>query len=417
MIIEQNPKLGYYKVDTRVFYSKPEALIYATEVNKPPLWYFNELPFAKFDWTIEPEESISEIYRRRAQQLRDQYDYIRLECSGGSDSTQTAFSFLLNGIHLDEVVFRYPAHGAKNATYEAFNMKPENTLGEWEFAAKPLLEWIKTHFPKTKVTMQDYSENMVNEDYMKDESWIYTTRDWFQPGHGIKHSHINTSDHRAIADSGKSICALYGIDKPKLSLMDGGWYMYFVDIHANHPHPVVDSYTNITSELFFWTPDMPELMSKQAHLIRRWFDMPQNQHLKHIIHYVTNSVNWRTTYENLIKTVIYPDYDPKTWQTVKATNSFYNEMDHWFHVNFAESELYSAWASGLQLLADKIDRKYFVSSMGKVNGLVFYRSPMYYIGPEVVTQTHTPAFKNVVAPSKNEEIKIFKDKKIKKIIV
>jgi hypothetical protein len=338
-IVEENPKLGYYKVDNRIFYSKPEALIYATEVNKPALWFFNELPFAKFNWTVEPEETISEIYRRRAQQLRDQYDYIRLECSGGSDSTTV------------------------------------------------------------------------------DESWIFTTRDWFQPGHGIKHSPINTSEHRAIADSGKSICVLYGIDKPKLALIDGGWHMYFVDIHANHPHPVVNEYTNITSELFFWTPDMPELMSKQAHLIKRWFDMPQNQHLKHIIHHVTNSVSWRTTYENLIKTVIYPDYDPKTWQTVKATNSFYNEMDHWFHVNFADSELYSAWASGLQLLVDKIDKKYFVSSMGKVNGLVFYRSPMYYIGPEEVTQTHSPAFKNMVTSSKNEEIKILKDKKVKKIIV
>ena len=414
--IEQNPKLGYYKAGDKIFYSKPEAHIYATETNQKVSWQFNDVAFGKFDWTVEPESSLPEIYKRRAQQLRDTYDWIRVEASGGADSTTAIYSFLLNGIHLDEVVFRYPKQADKGVTDDPFNTKPENTLSEFQFAAKPLLEWVKTHAPNTTVTIQDYSENLLTENYMKDESWVFTTRDWFQPGHGIKHNNFGTTDHKELADSGKKICALYGVDKPKIAIIDNSWYLYFLDTYANHSNPVVGDYTNITSELFYWTPDMPELCAKQAHVIRRWFDMPQNQHLKHIVHHANNNADQRTTYENLIKALIYPDYDPATWQTAKPTSSFYNEMDHWFHVNLAGTQLYSAWESGLQFLVDKIDKKYFVTKMGRPSGLTNYRSPMYYVGSEELTNANT-TFKNSDHLSRNEEVKVIKDKKIKKIVV
>jgi len=418
-LIEQNPKLGCYVVGDKTFYSKPQAHIHATQVNQPVVWQFNDLAFAKYNWTVEPEESITEIYRRRAQQLRDKYDYIRLEASGGSDSTTAVYSFLLNGIHLDEVVFRYPAQVDKNVTNDPFNTKAENTLSEFQFAAKPLLHWVKTNFPKTKVTIQDYSEKMLAEENTRDESWVFTTRDWFQPGHGNKHDHFGTAEHRAIAESGKSLCVLHGVDKPKIAIVDDGWYLYFVDTQPNGPNPMQNGYTNITSELFYWTPDMPEICGKQAHIIRRWFDMPQNQHLKHIIHHANINADQRTTYENLIKTIIYPDYDPKTWQTAKPTNSFYNEMDHWFYTNLKDTRLYAAWQSGLQFLVDKIDKKYFVYKLGNPTGLKQYRSTMYFIGKEEKMPQNASTFNNhIYLDSKiNTEIKLVKDKKVKKIII
>jgi hypothetical protein len=193
----------------------------------------------------------------------------------------------LNGIHLDEVIFRYPKQVDKDVTNDPFNTLPENTLSERQFAAEPLLRWINTNYPKVKVTFQDYSENLLKDNYMKDESWVFTTRDWFQPGHGIKHNNFGTDEHRALADSGKKICALYGIDKPKLALIDHKWYLYFMDLQANHPSPVVNEYSNITTELFYWTPDLPELVAKQSHMIKTWFDLPQNQYFKQIIELLT----------------------------------------------------------------------------------------------------------------------------------
>ena len=391
--IEQNPKLGYYRVGTEVFYSKPEAYIYATETNQQPLWIFNPLELARFDWTQEPKTGIQELYRLRALQLREQYDWIRIEASGGGDSTTAVFAFLLNGIHLDEVVFRYPEKLDKNVAGDPFNTKPENNLTERHFAAEPLLNWIKTHYPKVIVTMQDFSDNFLDKDYMKDESWVFNTRDWFQPSHGIKFGNFNTVAHKRRADSGKKICVLWGIDKPKTCVVDNKWYVYFTDIQPNTVCPIIGDFNNITSELFFWTPDMPEIVAKQAHMIKTWFDLPHNQKYRHLVDGPKKSIAQRTSYEWIVKSIIYPDYDLSTWQTAKPEKVFYNEMDHWFHVNFADTRLYSAWQSGLTYLTNKIDSKYFDFQLGEANGLKPNSSAFYYFGDSALNQL-VPAFVN-----------------------
>lgn len=412
--IEQNPKLGFYRVGEQVFYSKPAAYLHASKTNQVPTWHFNELVWAKGNWTIEPETDLRELYRLRAVQLREKYDWIRVEASGGGDSTTAIYSFLLNGIHLDEVVFRFPKEAGNGAIYDPWNTRADNTLGEAEFAAKPLLNWIKTNYPAVTVTIQDYSENLLETDYMKDESWIYTTRDWFQPGHGIKHSHVNTREHQLLADSGKRICALYGIDKPRMTLIDNEWYFYFNDVMCNHPNPIVGDYTNITCELFYWTPDLPELVVKQVHMIKRWFEQPENRHLQHIVNWSGNLSKERTTYEHLAKSIIYPDYDLETWQTSKPTNSFYNEMDHWFYKNLTGTNQYQAWDAGLNYLADKIRPELLVKELGRVVGLKPNFTPNYYFGQ--TNHKETPAFTNrgYITHSQNT-YRVVKNRKIKTI--
>jgi hypothetical protein len=416
--IEQNPKLGFYQVGEEIFYSKPQAFLRGSEKGLYPLWNFNTKEFARYNWNVEPETNLRELYRLRAQQLRDQYDWIRIEASGGGDSTTAIFSFLLNGIHLDEIVFRYPKQLEKDVTDNPFDTRPENTLSEWRYAAKPLMDWVSVNYPNTKVTFHDYSENLLNESYMKDESWVFTTRDWFQPGHGIKHHNFGIAEHRAIADSGKKICVVYGVDKPKLALIDNDWYVYFIDVHANHPNPIIGEYSNITSELFYWTPDMPELVAKQAHMVKNWFEMSQNQHLQHISVFPSNviSKNYRTTYENLVKSIVYPDYDQQTWQTAKPTNSFYNEMDHWFHTNMRDTDMFSAWNAGLDFLVNKIDPKFFMYELGRPVGIIIKYSPFYYLGS---SNNNVSTFKftnrDHMVPSVN--IAICRDRKIKQILV
>jgi hypothetical protein len=155
--LENNPKLGYYTVGNEKFFSKPMALTKATETNQFPEWNFNNETFSAQDWLTDPAINIHELYRIRAQQLRDRYDYIRLEFSGGGDSTTALYSFVNNGIHIDEVVFRYPKTGEKNVSDDPFNCKPENTLSEARYAAYPVLNWLTTAAPRTKITTHDYS--------------------------------------------------------------------------------------------------------------------------------------------------------------------------------------------------------------------------------------------------------------------
>ena len=379
--IEQNPKLGYYRVGTEVFYSKPQAYIHATKTKSSVEWKFNDIEFAKFNWLVEPSASIREIYRLRAEQLREKYDYIRLECSGGGDSTTTAFAFLLNGIHLDEVIFRYPKLGERGVTDDPWNTKPVNTLSEWKYAAQPLLNWIKTNFPKTLVRVHDYSENMLERQNQLDESWVFRTRDWFQPGHADKYDNFNVKEHRELYDTGKKVCVLAGIDKPKVTVLNDKWYVYFVDLQANSANPIVGDYSNITSEYFFWTPDMPEIVCKQAHMIKQWFDMSQNQNVRHLVTAPHGNANMRTTYEQIAKSIIYPDYDLTTWQTDKPTSSFYNEMDHWFHINFKDTKFNQVWAAGLDFLVDNVDPSLMQHELGKPTGFRTTLSTLYCLGP------------------------------------
>jgi hypothetical protein len=415
-MIERNPKLGYYTVGTEVFYSKPQAYIRATELGITPKWHFNTIDLAKFNWTVEPEVSIRELYRIRAAQLREKYDWIRIEASGGGDSTTAIFAFLLNGIHLDEVVFRYPAQVDKDVTDDPWNTNAENTLSERRFAAEPLLNWIKVNYPKTLVTVQDYSENLLRDDYMADESWVYTTRDWFQPGHGIKHTNFGTKEHQALADSGKNICALYGIDKPKVCIIENKWYVYYSDLQANHPNPVVGDNTNITTELFYWTPDLPEIVCKQAHMIKLWFDMAQNGHVRHLVQTPNGNTNQRTTYEYIAKSIIYPDYDLETWQTSKPTTSFYNEMDHWFHTNLVDTKYDRAWRAGLQFLVDKIDPQYFQFELNNPVGFKPNLSQLYYIGDSTYTPVSPKFVNRDYLTKQNREIIAVQNRKLKKIV-
>jgi len=377
--LENNPKLGYYMVRDKQFFTKPQALVEATKSGHFPEWHFNRPVFEKIVWDQEPETDLRLLYRLRAQQLREKYDWIRVEASGGGDSTTAIFSFLLNGIHLDEVVFRYPKTGEKNMSNDPYNTKCENTLSEWEFAARPLLNWIAQNYPAVRCTVHDYSENMLAGS--TDETWVFNTKDYFQPGHAFKHDNIGMIDHRKDADAGKRICVLYGIDKPKMCIRNGMWYVYFMDLQANHSNSVVYEYNNITNEYFYWTPDLPEIVHKQAHLIKNWFMLPQNKFLQYLVRWPNHSIAHRTAYEQMVKPLIYPDYDPATFQVAKPTNSFYNEMDHWFYVNFKETRAFQVWQAGLDLLVKNIDAKYFNNELGRPVGFVGFLSPFYCLGP------------------------------------
>jgi hypothetical protein len=378
---EKNKKLGYYIVNDEIYYSKIHALVEASKsADAWPKWVFNDTTFARLDWTIEPEVDIRELYRLRAQQLRDKYDYIRVEASGGGDSTTAIFSFLLNGIYIDEVIFRYPKTGEKNVSDDYMDTSAKNTLSECQFAAEPLLRWIATNYPKVKVTIHDYAVDMLEQENNRDESWIFQTREYFQPGHSSKHHNYGTKEHKELADSGKSICVLYGVDKPKCCIMDGKWFMYFGDQQANHSNPDVGDYTNITNEYFYWTPDFPELLVKQSHLIKNWFSLPQNNSMRHLVNWPNHRFATRTAYEAIVKSLIYPDYDSATFQVAKPTVNFENEMDHWFFTNFQGTRLYQTWEAGIDYALKNIDARFMLHEHGQPVGLLTFLSPFYYLG-------------------------------------
>jgi len=383
--LETNKKLGYFIYNNEIYYNKYHAMLSernstgaSTFLNGQTIkWMFNEQTFVSYPWHIEPEESLQELYRRRAQQLRDQYDYIRVEASGGGDSTTVIYSFLLNGIHLDEVVFRYPKKGDKNATSDAWDTTPENTLSEWDFAAKPLLHWIKTNFPATKVVVHDYTDQIENAE---DESWVLRTKHFLQPGHAFKHTNFGIDDHKRDADKDLKIAIVYGVDKPRICVKDGKFWIYFADFPAAFTDSNIGDYTNVTNELFYWSPDACDLLCKQAHTVKKWFSMPQNYQFQRTLNWPNNDFANRTLYEHVIKSIIYPDYDCNTFQVAKPTNNVFNEMDYWFHQNCKNTKEYQVWQAGVNYILNNINEKYVIPVKGNKINIAWFMSPFYYIG-------------------------------------
>ena len=415
MTHDSNKKLGYYLFNNQIYYNKFHVLLEASKsgqitarpdqrdqsIDSQVKWFFNDDVFMKFPWHVEPETSMQELYRMRAQQLRDQYDYIRVEASGGSDSSTMIYSFLLNNIHLDEVVFRYPKTGEKGVSNTAQFTQAENILSEYEFAARPMLNWIATNYPKVKITMHDYSEDMLAHANTADESWIFKTRHYLQPDYAHKHSLTNLTEHRRLADSGTKIGVIHGVDKPKICIKDGKFFLYFFDNLANQNNPDIGDYTNITSEYFFWTPDMPEILAKQAHMCRHWFSMPAHYQFQRTLHWPNIDFAARNLYEQLVKAIVYPDYDPNTFQVVKPSNNIFNEQGTWFHVNFKNTKAYNVWEAAINHLVTNLHESYIKTDLhGRKSNVQEFMSPFYYIGDSNIPETGVIKNKEFISNSR-----------------
>ena len=77
---------GYYEVGNRIFVSQLEALHYASTTKQTVSWNFHNDVYSQYNWSKRPSGTLDELYKLRAQQIRDKYDYVVVHFSGGSDS-------------------------------------------------------------------------------------------------------------------------------------------------------------------------------------------------------------------------------------------------------------------------------------------------------------------------------------------
>ena len=96
-------KFGYYSVGDFTSYSKVEAAEQAKSTNSNVTWHFLDAECALYPWKIDSQVDLKKLYRQRAEQIRNQYDYTVIWYSGGADSTNVLKSFVDNNIHIDEI--------------------------------------------------------------------------------------------------------------------------------------------------------------------------------------------------------------------------------------------------------------------------------------------------------------------------
>lgn len=371
--------LGHYICNGQRFDSKINACIYSSTVNKPVQWIFNQDTYSTFPWWIEPTESLDELYDRRAREIREQYDYIVLSYSGGSDSHNILESFIRQGLHIDEIVTNHISDITKNSVIVDPNcQRSSNFSAEHQLQAVPRLQYIYDKLPKTKITVLDVSKLIIDSlDSFKDESWVLDRKDNLQVGGAFRYNYFYFDSFKKQFDKNKTVAIILGVDKPKTKIVDNLFLVYFNDSTANVISTNdTNEYPNVTVELFYWSKTTAPLVCKQAHVIKRWLELnPEMKQLWRQDDYKTV----RLIHERFLRKLIYSTWDDRWYQADKGINWWHCEFDDWFHTNTEFEKQQEVWERGINYLVNNAKDYITCNEINKPDGLKQF-TQFYFIG-------------------------------------
>lgn len=271
-IIDNYPQ-GFWQVNGKKFINKFQALRYATEKNESVKFVFFDSVWENFDRSLLGKFSLKELYKQRAQQLRDSYDYLVLYFSGGADSYNVLRSFIDNGIHLDEVCVKWAADVIDRGIYQPNQVEPtaRNYLSEWDYAIKPVLDHLAQHHPKINIEIVDWFDDRNS---IGKEATFNLVNHW----HDVEVTSLAvwSPNEIKLTEQGKKVASIYGVDKPQTFFEDNTAYMFFLDsaVTMGTPYP-----GNIFgTEYFYWTPNFPILAFEMANVVIKQFKV--NEEIK-----------------------------------------------------------------------------------------------------------------------------------------
>lgn len=384
---------GHYVVDGKIYTSKILAILEAQRTGHEISWHFHQDVFSKVNWQVEPELSLQELYRIRAQQIRDKYDYVIVRVSGGADSTNVIRSFLNNGIHVDEIVTDIPFSGLNNFNWNDKDTSAGNTFSEMKYVTLPLLEEIRNKHPRTLITINDIFEDAVD---ISADKWTENWSEFISP---IERGVLNKYPRlQNMAEQGKRIGVVWGVDKPQLrySTDFSAVTVAIVDrvVNIGSKDPFDRPYPNVDRVLFYYTPELPELMVKQCHVICKTIHKKENWWIANILREISmprplptgvhdlgfpaSPLLVKGAYQKAIAPIIYPD----TWlgnvfQCEKADGTFMPAMDDWFFSQHRNTPMYDRVKSEFQSFYKQIDPKYLDPAK---NAFAIF-AQRYVIGP------------------------------------
>jgi hypothetical protein len=369
---------SFYKVGQTVFYSKTLALFEATKLNIHPSWHFADDIFSTVKWNNGSVENINDLYKSRARQLREKYDYLVLMYSGGADSRTILESFLSQGLLVDELLVCWPREITQGRYKVSTDKSATNMLSEFDLVVKPDLEYISKNYPAIRITLKDWSTDVATDTAELIEDDWYSINDHMNPGVFKKYTVISDTE-KSMIDAGKKSATIWGVDKPQIAYKDGNIYVYFLDKLANTRSS--DNHNNRISELFYWSPDMPNIVHGQARLVYEYF-IKHPEKLK-LVDWTDSSGHNKSELNLILKSIIYPNWHPGRFQADKSTSTTTAELDTWFFKDYNYTRYFQSWQSGLTNIAKAVDIKYHQKSAkaNKFEGWVGFISPFYLLGP------------------------------------
>lgn len=206
------------------------------------------------NWGEEPALSWDDLLKIRCQQLRNKYDYLSLMYSGGWDSHTILMAFVRHKIPLDELII-----WDKRSYYD----EPE-----LDAAVDTAKRIIADYMPTCKLKVYEIPWSHHGEVYKQaGENWIYLpgAATAFNKTHRII-THEAMPSFMNLMPNKKRVGYIEGVDKPFVFLGGGMWHAYHTDL------PMYVYVGKGSSELFYFTPDLPELHVKQCYMAIRYFE-------------------------------------------------------------------------------------------------------------------------------------------------
>jgi hypothetical protein len=261
-------KHGYYQIDNIKTLSKFEAYQLSGKDWSKVKFIFNDEIYDQYDWTVEPEEDIYELYRQRAHQLREKYDYLVLMYSGGVDSHTVLETFLNNNIKLDEVCTFSTSDFTKK--YDKLNQEVFNS-------AVPFINSL--NLSKLGIIFRTIEIGQLIIDQWDDEfhfenfQFYANSAQWITVSRSYKFK-SKIKDHMNLIEKGKTVCYIWGADKPSISIQENKYVFTVNDASVDFGTRqyvtrsiMKDNFSNFYDEAFYISRDAPKISIKQSHLL------------------------------------------------------------------------------------------------------------------------------------------------------
>jgi hypothetical protein len=384
---------GFYTVGEHTYTDKIYALIEASSKNAPIEWHYYDDIFSSINTTALGSKNLKDLYKQRAIQLREKYDYLILNYSGGSDSHNILTAFLQNNIKLDCVFVAWHMKFTDKNLYTVNNIDRTNSNfhSEWDLTLKKDLEWLATHHSDIKIEIKDWTDNLTDTFY-NDELFISRSPVMPNISRGLK-LHTYSDTETELVSRGIKVGSIYGADKPHVIEKNNKCFCYFKDKsfsaqnNPNNPYGL---------EYFYITPDLPMLALEQAYNMFRWFNLNNDKRKIIKVHSERKDVqnhqlsDYYSEYEQYceyVKLVCYPDWSFDRFQANKPVPGMGQlpGLKSWDNILLADpntkrlSEIWNYhWKSYQTLIAEKYLRG---------DEHLILKSKWYYLGDFDVTGT------------------------------
>lgn len=334
-----DPKtFGYYTVNDNLVFSKIEALELSERLNCPARFHYNDDVFSACDWTHEPTVSLAELYVARARQIRLKYDHVVIFYSGGADSHNMLEAFVNSGIEPDEIV-SFHSLAADGDRASAFNREVFET-------AVPYVENLKKQKRLSdQVTHRLLDMSDIIARFNDEINWHEF--EYYINGcvsiNNVARARLReyVTDWANIIDTGKRLGLVWGYDKPRVNQVHSKFFLEFMDLHDNCVSVINQQHAKpgYYDEMFYHTPDLPEITVKQAHVVKNFL---QNTNLPHP--FLTNKItgvghvmkpidgkkqpHWLS--QDGLSHLIYPWFNVQLYYEKKPTDIITSKRDRWF---------------------------------------------------------------------------------------